>query len=209
MHKFIRGASPINLEKMEEKYHDWDPFVGTQEHVLLGDELYDRQEHYCAYCETSLANKSEGHIEHLERRSDNPRRAFDWSNMFFSCKKKDSCGRYKDDKLDPRQFNPADIIDPSKEDPLDFFRFDMNGGVQAKAGLDETRTRKARETIRVFNLDQSDRLRGIRFAIAQTIAGFLESNPDDDTIDSFFSSLGHPDCISVYKSLLDTERQQP
>ena len=208
MHKFTRGDAPVNLTKMETKYHNWSSFERTPEHFALGNALYERQDHYCAYCESFLANKSKGHIEHLERRSDNPRRAFDWSNMFFSCNNHDSCGKYKDNSLSPRKFTQTDIIDPSQETPLDFFMFDMNGGVQAKAGLDENHTRKAKETIRIFNLDQSDRLRGIRFAIAQTIAGFLESNPDDDTIDFFFSSLEHSDCISVYKSLLDAGRQQ-
>lgn len=91
----------------------------TDEHAKLADALYARQDGYCAYCEIHLKNRSAGHLEYLERRSDNPKRTFDWSNLFYSCSKRDSCGKYKDNER--IRFNPADIIDPSVENPLDFF----------------------------------------------------------------------------------------
>ena len=82
MHKFVRGEEPVDLEAMRRRHPHWDAFARTAEHTQLGDALYERQAHYCAYCETRITQKENGHIEHLERRSDNPARTFDWANMF-------------------------------------------------------------------------------------------------------------------------------
>jgi uncharacterized protein (TIGR02646 family) len=45
----------------------------------------------CAYCECdiSIADK---HIEHFVQRSRDVRKTFEWSNLFGSCKRSDSCG---------------------------------------------------------------------------------------------------------------------
>lgn len=146
MHKFVRGPAPIDFAKY--KGFSWRAFAQTDAHRELGDALYRLQDEYCAYCETHLATKAEGHIEHLERRSDHPEKTFAWDNLFFSCRHDDSCGHYKDRKRIP--FNRADIVDPSREDPAAFFTFSMTGKILAKDGDGKPR---AEETIRVFNLN--------------------------------------------------------
>lgn len=199
MHKFVKGQEPVDLETISRQYSTWKTFSSTPEHIQLGDALYDRQEHYCAYCETWIPQKANGHIEHLERRSDNPSRTFDWANMFFSCNHRDSCGNYKDNLKLRLRFNPADIVDPSREDPLDFFTYDATGGISAR---DEAHKVRAEETIRVFNLDKSTRLHNIRTNAAKTAINFMECEPSEDEITAFLSSLPHNcDCISVYYSL--------
>lgn len=97
MHKFNRGEAPVDFKIIKRKYANWDAFIGSSEHIVIGDQLYEQQDHYCAYCEIYLHDKEDGFIEHLERQRDNYKRIFDWSNMFFSCRKHDSCGIYKDD----------------------------------------------------------------------------------------------------------------
>ena len=123
--------------------------------------------------------------------------------MFFSCNHNDSCGNYKDNcKV---QFDFKDIIDPSKEHPQDFFAFDRFGHVFPKADLPEMEKRRASETIRVFNLDSSERLLSLRQQAAQAVAAFLQcdAHPDKLTIDRFLEMVGDADCISVYYTLLD------
>ena len=199
MHKFVRGEEPVDLEAMRRRHPHWDAFARTAEHTQLGDALYERQARYCAYCETRITQKENGHIEHLERRSDNPARTFDWSNMFFSCNHRDSCGNYKDDTKPRLRFNPADIVDPSCEDPLDFFTYDALGGISAR---DEAHKMRAEETIRIFHLDKSARLCNIRANAARTAINFMEREPSEDEITAFLNSLPPDcDCISVYYSL--------
>lgn len=201
MHRFLRGNSPINLTRIKASCQNWDDFCrqAKDEHAVLADSLYERQQHYCAYCESVISEKSNGFIEHLERRSDNPDRTFDWTNMFFSCKSNCSCGIYKDNSK--FKFNPSDIIDPSREEPLDFFHYDMNGGIHPR---DESHKTRAEETIRIFNLDNSAKLRGIRTNIARTVECFLRTvpEPNEAQIDEFLSGLGECDCFSVYYDLL-------
>jgi uncharacterized protein (TIGR02646 family) len=198
MHRFRRGHAPAEFVNWARKCRNWEQFARTPMHARVGDMLYDRQEHYCAYCECILESKNKGHIEHLERRSDNPIRSFAWDNLFFSCNNADSCGKYKDETHPKLYFRVDDIIDPSLEEPLDFLLYDMNGGVSAR---DEAHQYRAEETIRIFNLNNSPRLRGIRTRIAQVVAQFLASDPSEEKITEFLNVLGKCDCISVYYSL--------
>lgn len=203
MHKFTRGEPPEDMAKTKKKYRNqWDEtFLKSDEHTAISNCLYERQNHYCAYCDVKISTQDAGHVEHLERRSDNPRRTFDWKNLFFSCNHTDSCGKYKDEHKPKIEFNPADIIDPSKEDPLDFLQFDMNGGVSAK---DDAPRHRADETIRVFNLKKDARLKRLRSNIAIIVSSFLESEPEPskEKIDEFLREVADSDCPSVYYSLL-------
>ena len=200
MHKFTRGAPPAEMAKIKEKFRNqWDEaFLKSDAHTAISNCLYERQNFHCAYCDVKISTQDAGHVEHLERRSDNSQRAFDWDNLFFSCNHTDSCGKYKDEHKPKPEFNPADIIDPSKEDPLDFLQFDMNGGVSAK---DDAHRHRADETIRVFHLD-CGRLNGIRRGIAQSIGYFLQHDPSETEIRDFLQFMSTNNCPSVCDSLL-------
>ena len=199
MHRFQRGEEPVNFPKIRQLYQNWQNFCVTSDHQRLAHALYHRQQHYCAYCETYLSSQEEGHIEHRERRSDNPSRTFDWCNLFFSCNSPDSCGKFKDNPSARITFRPEDIIDPTREDPLDFFQYDMYGGIFPR---DDAHRHRAEETIRVFHLRDSIRLRHIRKNIAVTISAFLENHPSEEEMTEFLECLGPCSGISVYYSLL-------
>ena len=205
MHKFSRGESPIDLTKAKKKFHNqWDKtFIGSAEHAALSEFLYACQSHYCAYCEIKINKPSDGFIEHLERRSDNPERTFDWTNMFFSCNHSDSCGIFKDNSKPKMDFSLNDIIDPSTVDPQDFFAYDSEGNILPK---NSNYTQQVNETIRIFNLKNS-RLINIRKNIASTVAFFLEGNPSEDDINEFLLQISNKDCPSVYYYLL--KRKMP
>jgi len=143
------------------------------EHGVLGDALYRLQDGYCAYCETHLPSRSEGHIEHLERKSEHPEKTFDWGNLFFSCSQRTSCGRYKDNRR--IRFHRADIVDPSLENPADFFTFNMNGEILAKEGAGKHR---AEETIRVFNLN-NPRLVQKRKSAGITVSAYFDKTDSE------------------------------
>ena len=200
MHKFKRGDTPVEFRIIKQKYANWDAFIGSSEHIAIGDQLYEQQDHYCAYCELYLHDKQDGFIEHLEKRSDNPKRTFDWTNLFFACRHLDSCGIYKDNMV----YDIHDIINPSVDDPLDFFTYDSEGFIHPKKGLSKSMKHKAEETIRVFNLN-CPRLKQIRKDAASIVSYFRNDNlnPSQDAVSAFYELLGDKaDCISVYHALL-------
>ena len=200
MHQFKRGDTPVDFRIIKQKYANWDAFIGSSEHIAIGNRLYEQQDHYCAYCEIYLHDKEDGFIEHLERQRDNSRRIFDWSNMFVSCRKHDSCGEYKDNQAGV--FKLADIVDPSRENPSDFFQYDLQGNMHPRKDLDPSRKRKAEETIRIFNLN-CPRLANIRRKAINNVNAFLECMPIKEEISNFLDSLSNVDCISVYHELLE------
>ena len=100
---------------------------------------------------------------------------------------------HKDGDKTKQSFKPADIVDPSVDDPADFFVYGMNGKVSAR---NEVYAHRAKETIRVFNLNNA-RLTGIRVGIARSIAFFLEHNPSEEQIDEYLRDMEDKDCPSV------------
>lgn len=200
MHKFNRGEAPVDFKIVKQKYANWDAFIGSSEHIAIGERLYEQQDHYCAYCEIYLHDKEDGFIEHLERQRDNSKRIFDWSNMFVSCHKHDSCGIYKDDHAGKFKF--ADIIDPSRENPADFFQCDSQGNILPRKNLTDVQRKRAEETIRIFNLN-CPRLANIRKKAINNVNAFLECMPIKEEISNFLDSLSNVDCISVYHALLE------
>lgn len=212
MHFFHRPPCPSHLlaPMLQKKVVNWSDYFKKypQEHADLSTLLWcTAQEFFCAYCERVIESREgtecgDGHIEHRERISDNPSRMGDWTNLFFSCNDPTSCGRYKDEQAG--KFDIADIVDPSIEDPLDYLRYDANGGV-GPIESDSAHLHKAAETIRVFNLDKSPSLRALRKSIAATVAAFVESCGGTVTAQEradFLESVKSQDCPSVYKSLL-------
>jgi hypothetical protein len=60
-------------------------------------------------------------------------------------------------------FNPNDVLDPCSDDPDHFFRFRSDGSITIRADLSPGETRRAEETLRVFNLHPKwGRLRNMR-----------------------------------------------
>ncbi len=209
MHRFRRCESPIDWRGIEKECRQtgeepWAYFVKKhhQMHIQIRDCLYDMQSHCCAYCDCQLPHPNTpgiAHIEHLERRSDNPCRIFDWSNMFLSCNHIDSCGFFKDSSKPKIQFDIHDIVDPSQEDPQDFFQYDPLGTISPRRDVSQDSQHRAKETIRVFNLN-APRLCNIRQEIAITVSQFQESQ--EDAIEFLLENVFNFNCPSVYFTLL-------
>lgn len=86
----------------------WAAFMGSPCHDTLNTQLRREQQGLCCYCESTVA-ESEGHIEHMEPRSRNAARTYDYTNLAISCDggTVEHCGRYKDD----RHKNPKHVWD--------------------------------------------------------------------------------------------------
>jgi len=148
MHKLQRGPAPDCLSSYRHGLHNWKD-LNADDKKELWQKLDDMQQQRCAYCESAL-RADKRHIEHFRQKGRDPKVTFLWSNLFGSCNRAENCGRYKDE-LPP--YDPADLIKPDEEDPEHFFLFVSDGSVAVRAGLTAKETRRAHETIRIFNLN--------------------------------------------------------
>lgn len=161
MRKLDRSLAkePTCLSEYQHGTQKWDD-VAAPHKTEIRTSLESMQGRRCAYCEGSVDVLGQ-HIDHFRCRHRFPKRTFDWQNLYWSCDKQDSCGRYKDNSAEA--YAPDSIIDPCADDPDKFFRFRSDGTIQIRAGLSAADQRRASETIRVFNLDPAyGRLRQMR-----------------------------------------------
>ncbi|WP_420474278.1 retron system putative HNH endonuclease [Noviherbaspirillum sp. ST9] len=105
-----RQAGPVCLDQ-QPPHQDWGAFIGTACHVTLATSLRMEQLGLCCYCESEVA-ENDGHIEHMEPRSRNQTRIYDYANLAISCNggAVEHCGHYKDD----RKKNPKHAWDAAR-----------------------------------------------------------------------------------------------
>lgn len=192
MHKLNRNAvtepSCLTVYNYQtQTWNDIEPVCKRQVRLALqrmqgqqidSDDADDEAEHIlglrCAYCEGQIFYG--GHIEHFRRKNPAhfPQLTFAWSNLFLVCGSNDHCGHYKDHKGVP--YDPDDLIKPDEHDPDDYFYFHYSGKVRVRnrAGITDDDRWRAKETIRVFNLD-SGALAGAR---ARALKAYKERSPN-------------------------------
>lgn len=170
MHKLTRPDPPSCLTKYDHGRGDtWDKVDNTDKDEIW-IELNEMQKSRCAYCEYPIDSDKpsrNAHIEHFRQRSRCPSETFLWSNLFGSCNRQDSCGKHKD-TLKP--YDDRDLIKMDDEDPEALLRFLPDGTVVHRSELDDDDTKRAQETIRIFNLNGS--LRKIRETM---VKGYLQT----------------------------------
>ncbi|NTU49919.1 MAG: TIGR02646 family protein, partial [Desulfobulbaceae bacterium] len=97
MRTIQRNAEPECLAQ-QPKHQSWKDFAGTPCYVYTRNSLKTEQEGLCGYCE-SLVGDGDGHVEHMEPRSRNPERTYDYKNLVFSCNgggNGQHCGHFKE-----------------------------------------------------------------------------------------------------------------
>lgn len=165
-------SAPSCLSRYNYKVQQWKNV--SKEHLdAIRRELYSMQGNFCAYCECELS-ESNRHIEHFRRRLNFKELTFDWSNLFLSCKfesgKDRSCGTHKDNDNKTAKYDPNTLINPCDDDPDEFFEFKIMGELETRGGLTAEQNERAKETIRVFNLNCT-RLKNMR---KRTISTYSE-----------------------------------
>ena len=167
MHKLNRPNAPACLNNYQHGTNNWSDLTHADRNEIW-HQLDAMQVRRCAYCEDALQDTSR-HIEHFEQRSRSPQLTFAWCNLFGSCNRENSCGKYKDNQ----QYNPSDIIKPDADDPDDYLRFLSDGRIVPRDSLSPEALNKAKETLRVFNLDHD---RGpLRFMRKSQVAGYIQT----------------------------------
>lgn len=163
--------APVCLACYQHGIHSWGHVTPVHKQDIRNS-LRNLQGEVCAYCEGPLDQLGQ-HIEHFRRKSLHPTLTFSWGNLYWSCDKQDSCGRYKDHGAGA--YSPADLVDPCVDDPDLFFRFRSNGSIGIRVGLSSQDTHRAEETLRVFCLDpEYGRLRRMRQAAVAGYVGLVD-----------------------------------
>ena len=158
MHKLNRGPAPLCLSRYSYRLgHSWRD-VSRIDKAEIWQSLELMQGRRCAYCECDITDHKKSEIEHFRQRNQYGLGTFEWSNLFGSCNKDNSCGKHKDRMQ--YHYQHLDLIKMDIEDPELYLRFLPGGEVVAHTGLSAEDTHRALETIRVFNLNGS--LRKIR-----------------------------------------------
>ncbi|QIY56820.1 hypothetical protein HEP86_22695 [Streptomyces sp. RPA4-5] len=117
----------------------------------------------CMYCLDSLGTD----IDHFEPLSRTPLRTFCWHNHLLACSRCNSNFKREDYPCD-EETGECLLIDPSADDPADHLE------LLVAIGKYEGKTRKGKESIRVFGLNRKDLMEG-RFDAYITSCDVLNS----------------------------------
>lgn len=151
MHRLHRGTEPECLQHYRNSGTKWED-IAPDDKVAIQHQLRAMQGCLCAYCEASIKNAGNRHIEHFRKRQNHPDKTFAWDNLFWSCNNPNCCGFYKDSSA-TGSYSPDDLIKPDEEDPEEYFLFLATGHIKVRGGLSAVQQRRAEETLRVFNLN--------------------------------------------------------
>jgi|GEM_PF-880690 len=171
---------PTCLEKDNagRRYSD----LRKEEKSEIRTRLLEMQHQRCAYCERRTGTQNtDGHIEHFRKQADHPEHELDWSNLFWSCVDESTCGKHKDKCDRPIGTGPQatfvfeDIINPCEDDPSDFLLFVSDGTVRPREELPAAIGKKARETLRVFQLADSAFLQRCRHDAVRPYFGIIST----------------------------------
>ena len=157
---------------------DWFTFMRTSCHGDLHLNLRQEQKALCCYCELEVEDV-DGHIEHMEPRSRNPARTYDYSNLAISCNGGHTahCGHYKDNKSG-HSWNAAHFLPPHDPETAELFTYLSDGSVQATS----KDPAKASYLIKYLGLDCS-RLTDRRREHARSLIDTIGDQPPQDLVD--------------------------
>lgn len=200
MHKLQRPIPPQCLNHFSHGLNNWGDVLPLQK-TEIWNALDEMQQKRCAYCEIEIKTDREhsnAHIEHFRQCARYPQGTFKWANLFGSCNRDDSCGKYKD-RLPA--YEHQDLIKMDIEDPEKFFMFLADGSVVPAKGLTPQDEHRAKETIRIFNINGS--LRQIR---ETTVKGYLQTAEE---LAQMAVEFDEEDWLPLLKEELDTIETLP
>jgi uncharacterized protein (TIGR02646 family) len=176
------------------KPQNWDALDATVRTNTRKYILVEEQGKQCAYTELPIEyEKNNTHIEHLKRKNAAffPELTFEWTNLFVSCNASDFGGKYKDETYlkGKVKADNALIINPSIDNPADFFELKSWGELTIKENLNDTDRRKAEITRDAFNLNHNS-LKQRRIEIIQMIKQYQNGGLDPIMIREYLNYKG-------------------
>lgn len=166
--------------------------------------LHRMQGARCAYCECDLSRESQPpHVEHFEQRSRAPALTFEWTNLFRSCSHTTRCGKHKDEQAG--SYPPAVLLKPDRDNPREYLEFNVDGEVGPRSGVISGGAARARETIRVFNLNERGLVNARKAFLARPRSTFDEARiafPDDADLWAFLSEIAEEYRASAFSAAI-------
>ncbi|MDR3090163.1 MAG: TIGR02646 family protein [Desulfobulbaceae bacterium] len=150
--------------------------------------LFEEQHGLCCYCEREIAAENKKNsVEHLEPRSSNKTRVYDYANLALSCTKSDHCNNYRGNEYDAGKFSsPHDPVTKS------LFRY-MPHGLVVSSGVDDD---KADYLIKTLQLNCASLLHERRSHAKRLIESMHNQAPE--VIDALRKSYLCPDDKTGY-----------
>lgn len=164
-HKLQKAhANPPNSP--EQATTDWHRFR-RHKAVLLNDHLLPEQYGLCGYSEVDAEMLRLGfHIEHVENKSQNPARTFDYYNLIASAFSSEEGlplakaqnwelfgGHASGKQGHPTPVDMTRLVSPLLPDCARFFAYLSNGTVEPQLNLNTQDSARARYTIDILNLN--------------------------------------------------------
>ncbi|WP_367277809.1 retron system putative HNH endonuclease [Clostridium sp.] len=160
--------------------------------------LRKKQGRYCAYCQRTIYESDEGHIEHIKPRDKYPSLFQDYNNIITSCNEKHTCGINKGNDYD------ENFINPVLDDPSEYLDFNLaNGEIIPKYTQEETlKFKRAKYTIEILNLNHF-KLKEARKNLIDILQVYKENYDDYNEYLQFFLDDKHsfPELIKYYMQM--------
>lgn len=197
MRTVIKTEAPTCLTEAERKGWSWDDFVLNDHHGyhVCRQKAYDEQFGVCAYTELPLDTESSiVHLDHFRRKGIYQRLRFEWNNLFAAVKDKRFGSDYKDNivKGNNEQQIYSVILSPLVLQLQRYFHYSTNGVIEPSSDLSDNDKERAKATIDIFHLNESELVSRRRTIMAQI---FAYRDLPDETIRQSFADSGFPSVV--------------
>ena len=173
MKRIVKNPEPPTFVEWKEEWRrngiepGWGEFDGKPIKQTVKTALLEEQGYLCCFCECRVG-LGDGSIAHFRAQSEDRESSLEYGNLLYSCEEKpkkdkipQTCNQAQDKEMPP--------ISPLDEDCETHFAYDPDGNILGK-------TDKARETIRILNLNGSKQLCESRRAVYEETQTMLLSN---------------------------------
>jgi uncharacterized protein (TIGR02646 family) len=165
----------------------WGNFLSSRPKADVAAALDSCFRGKCGYCEGVAAQD----IEHFYPKTQYPGRMFDWENFLRGCK---NCNNFKRDQFPLTAANTPVLLDPCRDDPLDYFVWDFQSGavgVRPEPGYEE-RGRTARDLLRLDMEPLREERRSRLLSVLCLLAQVCNQDPvTDETRTMLREALDH------------------
>jgi len=122
--KYLEAVTAYSVQKNSKNKRRKEAAERRYNHEEVKNALKQMCFAKCAYCESHVSHVGYVHIEHYKPKSKYVELCFEWDNLLLGCA---VCNgkQYKGDKF-PLSHEAGPFINPCKEDPDDFFKFEFD-----------------------------------------------------------------------------------
>jgi uncharacterized protein (TIGR02646 family) len=166
-------------------------------HRDIVDALLAIGQNKCFYCEAATSN-TDGEIDHRVDVAADRSRAYDWSNLCWSCR---GCNR----KLSETSIAASATVDPTgNEDPRDHLRF------EDEQVLPREHSERGRQTIAKYKLNRQDLQLQRARALKEMCKRILGRPLDDPSVERVFSHVSDTSWpfSAMFRDLIEVLRQE-